>query len=107
MAVHVNYNERMGYWTAMHNGKAIRIWLCKANCLWAEMHFYRKEEDGKRIDMAQLCGFYCDLGHLKRCVSAGCIPDYKGLTFFAEKMTQDTWKAVKALTENGIKVTIK
>lgn len=46
--VHVNYNERMGYYYApATNGKKCKVWLCGANCLWAEMNFYAKKEDGK------------------------------------------------------------
>lgn len=107
MAVRVDYKKRIGCWTATYNGKKKTIWLCRANCLWAEMNFYRKEQDGKRVDMAQLCGFYADPGHLKRCISAGCVPDYKGLTFFASELDAEIWKAVKVLTGNGIKVAIK
>ena len=52
--VHVNYNERMGYYYApATNGKKCKVWLCGANCLWAEMNFYTKKEDGKRVQMVQ------------------------------------------------------
>ena len=88
-------------------GKKAKVWLCGANCLWAEINFYHKEEDGKRTDMAQLCGFFVDIAHLKRYFKNGVKFDYHGLTFFAEQMNAEVWKAVKVLTENGIKVTIK
>ena len=108
MAIRVDYNKRMGYYLAPAcNGKKAKVWFCGANCLWAEINFYRKEEDGKRTDMAQLCGFFMDLQHLKRCLKDGMKLNYHGLTFFAEHMDSEMWKAVKILTENGIKVIIK
>ena len=108
MALRVDFNNRFGYCLVPTvNGKKTKVWLCGANCLWAQINFYRKEEDGKRVDMTQLCGFICDVAHLKRCLKNGVHLNYDGLTFFAEKMDAELWKAVKVLTENGIKVTIK
>lgn len=108
MAIRVDYKKRMGYYLApTSNGKKAKVWLCEANCLWAEMNFYRKEEEGKRTDMAQLCGFFMDIAHLNRCLKNGVRLNFHGLTFFAEQMDSEVWKAVKVLTENGIKVTIK
>ena len=107
MAIRVDYNKRMGYYLApTTNEKTAKVWICGANCLWAEINFYRKEEEGKRVDMAQLCGFFMDVPHLKRCLKDGYLK-FHGLTFFAEQMDAELWKAVKALTEGGIKVTIK
>lgn len=106
--VHVNYNERMGYYYApATNGKKCKVWLCGANCLWAEINFYAKKEDGKRVQMVQFVSFIADNEHLNRCLKNGVKFGYQGLTFFADKMNADLWKAVKALTENGYKVTIK
>ena len=108
MALRVDYKKRMGYYLAPAcNGKKAKVWICGANCLWAEINFYREMEDGKRIDMAQLCGFICDVAHLKRMVANGCKPAYHGLTFFADKLDSEQWKAIRVLTENGYKVTIK
>lgn len=108
MAIRVDYNKRMGYYLATAcNGKKAKVWLCGANCLWAEINFYREEKDGKRHDMAQLCGFFCDHGHLKRYLADVKDAHFKGMTFFAKEMDADLWKAVKILTENGIKITIK
>ena len=94
----------MGYYYApARNGKKAKVWLCGANCLWAEMNFYKNED---KENMVQLCGFICDIGHLKRCFK-GVHSIYHGLTFFADKMNPELWKAVTFMTENGIKVTIK
>lgn len=106
--VHVNYKERLGYYYVPALGRRNRkVWLCGANCLWAEMNFYATEEDGKKVQMAQFYGFISDPEHIKRCLKGGVHLPYHGLTFFADKMNADLWKAVKALTENGYKVTIK
>ena len=104
MALHVDFTmkSRVGYY---RNGKR-KIWLCSANALWAEMNFYAVTEDEKLVQKVQLCGFIADTEHLKRCIKAGII-HYQGLTIFASKMNADMWKAVKMLTKNGIKVTIK
>ena len=103
--LHVDYKNRMGYYYApASNGKKAKVWICDANALWAEINFYKNES---KETMAQLCGFICDVKHLERCLKNGVHFHYHGLTFFADKMNADIWKAVKVLTENGFKVTIK
>lgn len=109
MAVRVDYKNRMGYYYQYSEDKSKKwkIWLCGANAMWAQMYFYTdKDENGKRAQMVQLNGFLADVEHLKRCIKAGFLK-YQGLTFFADKMTPELWKAVKELTQNGFKVTIK
>ena len=109
MALNVDFKmeTRLGYYYApAMRGGMTKVWLCSANCTWAEINFYTKQEDGKRIQMTQLCGFIVDIEHLKRCLK-GVHSNYQGLTFFANKMDAELWKAVKVLTEYGIKVTIK
>ena len=109
MALIVDFKTetRMGYYyVAKGNGKRTKVWLCSANCTWAEIYFYNKVEDGRQATMTQLCGFICDLKHLERWLKNTQAP-YDGLTFFACKMDAELWKAVKILTENGVKVTIK
>ena len=107
MAIRVDYGKRMGYCLAPAcNGKKAKVWICRANCLWAEINFFRRVEDGKRHDKAQLCGFFADLGHLKRYL-VNTETHFHDLTFFAKEMNTELWKAVKILTENGVKVTIK
>lgn len=105
----VDYTNRFGYCSVPSvNGKTTKVWLCGANCLWAEIDFYRTRENGKRTDKVRLWGFICDVAHLERYLQNGVHLDYeRGITFFADKMNAELWKAVKVLTENGIKVTIK
>lgn len=108
MAIRVDYTKRMGYYLApASNGKKAKVWLCGANCLWAEINFYRTVEDGKKTDMAQLCGFFLDHAHLKRYLKNEDHAHFKSLTFFADRMNAELWKAVKILVENGVKITIK
>lgn len=104
MPLRVNYTmkSRIGYYRKQNRN----VWLCSSNSLWAEIHFYAEPEDGKRVQKVQLISFLADVEHLKRCLKAGILK-YQGLTFFADKMTPELWKAVKELTQNGIKVTIK
>lgn len=106
MPLHVDYamKNRIGYYRQEKTNR--KIWLCSSNSLWAEINFYAEQEDNQRIQMAQLCGFIADVEHLKRCLKSGIL-HYKGLTIFSSKMDAEMWKAVKVLTENGIKVTIK
>ena len=108
MALQVDYRDRKGYYyvPSADGSKKCKIWICGANALWAEMYFFAKETDGKREQRVQLYGFLADVPHLERCLKSGYLK-YHGLTFFADKMDADLWKAVKALTEGGIKVTIK
>lgn len=106
--VHVDYNEKLGYYYAPALSRRKRkVWLCGANCLWAEMYFYTEKENGKRRRMAQFLGFFSDSEHIKRCLKSKVPLNYQGLTFYASKMNADLWKAVKALTEHGYKVTIR
>lgn len=106
MPLHVDYamKNRIGYYRQEKTNR--KIWLCSANALWAEINFYVEHRYNQHPQMAQLCGFIANVEHLKRCLTSGIL-HYKGLTFFSSKMDADMWKAVKALTENGIKVTIK
>lgn len=106
--IHVDYKEKLGYYyvPATEGGKR-KVWLCGANCLWAEMYFYTTKEDGKKVQMAQFLGFVGDSEHVKRCLKSGVRFNYQGLTFYASKMSAEHWKAVKALTEYGYQVTIK
>lgn len=74
------------------------------------MYFYTLDQDcrdGKKGDkMAQLIGFWCDTGHLKRAVKDDCYKGADDFHFFADQMDANIWKAVKILVEAGKKVTI-
>lgn len=104
--LHVNYENRIGYYTLHQGENKFKIWFCHANCLCAEVYFYKDEEG---IDMVQLNRFFGDLKHLKNCAKAGLFEDYRvsGVTLFAKEMNDDLWKMVRVFAENGVKVTIK
>lgn len=115
MAISVSYKNRIGYYTKTEKWpdepeRKFKNWICHANCLWADMYFYTLDQDcrdGKKGDkMAQLIGFWCDTGHLKRAVKDGCYKGADDFHFFADQMDADIWKAVKILVEAGKKVTI-
>lgn len=108
--LNVDYKKPYGYCTlTQENGKKFKITFCKANCLWAEMYFYTKEEDGKRTEMAQLYSFLGDIQHLKNCLKSGNkrIKNYSNFVFYAKECNNDVWKAIRLLAEHGKKVTIK
>lgn len=119
MALRVSYKNRIGYYTRTEKwdgepDRKFKNWICHANCLWADMYFYKVEEDyeefGKKHKkgdkMAQLLGFWCDTAHLKRAMKNGGYYGADDFHFFADQMDADIWKAVKVLVKAGKKVTI-
>lgn len=110
MAVRVDFNDRIGYYSlhSQDGQKKWKIWFCRANCLVAEIYFY-KDENGE--GMADLSHFFIDLEHLKRCAKVEFLTNYgrydKGITLYAKKMDNDLWKMARIFAEQGIKVTIK
>ncbi|MCQ2232480.1 MAG: hypothetical protein MJZ30_11595 [Paludibacteraceae bacterium] len=116
MAVNYYYAKPYGYFTSTQKNpikgtvKKFKIYMLQANCLWAELYFFKKkdEEDGKTHNMEQFCGFFHDLKHLKECLSDGDLTNDNDFVFYADniKGNSDVWKAIKVLAENGKKVTI-
>lgn len=120
MALRVDYTNRIGYFTKTEKWpdepeRKFKNWMCHANVdLWADMYFYKVKEDYERPGerhkkgdkVAQLIGFWCDLGHLKRAMKNDCYRGADDFHFFADQMDADIWKAVKILAEAGKKVTI-
>ena len=105
--LNVSYENRIGYYTRTWNGNDYKVWFCHANCLCAEVHFYKDENDR---DMVSLQGFYADIQHLKNCLkdkSLKLYEDCKDFHFYAKELDKDLWKMIKIMTENGIKVTIE
>lgn len=107
MALHVDFENRIGYYTlhSQDGSKKWKIWFCHANALCAEIYFY-KDENGE--EMANLHSFFGDVEHLRRCAKAGLLTNYgAGVTLYAKEMNNDLWKMARIFAENGIKVTIK
>lgn len=103
--LHVDYKNRIGYYTIQRDEQKFKIWLCHANALCAEIYFY-KDENGE--DTSMLYSFYADIQHLKNCAKNGHLKGYEnGVTFYAKELDNDLWKMVRIFAENGIKVTIK
>lgn len=116
----VSYVDRIGWYTKTEKWpdepeQKYKNWICHANCLWADMYFYKVKEDyeefGKKRKkgdkMAQLIGFWCDIGHLKRAMKDDCYSGADNFHFYADQMDAQIWKAVKILAEAGKKVTIE
>lgn len=117
--LNVSYKNRIGYyihtekWPEEPERKS-KNWICHANCLWADMHFYKVAEDyelwGKHYHkgdkMAQVCAFFSDNCHLKTSVARGVYNGCDDFHFFADQMNKDIWAAVKILVNAGKKVTI-
>ena len=120
MALNVSYRNRIGYYTKTEDWpkdepeRKFKNWICHANCLWADMYFYKVREDYEQFGtkykkgdkMAQVIAFWCDTGHLKRALKDGAYHGADDFHFFADQMDADIWKAVKILAEAGKKVTI-
>lgn len=120
MALNVSYRNRIGYYTKTEDWpkdepeRKFKNWICHANCLWADMYFYKVREDYEQFGtkykkgdkMAQVIAFWCDTGHLKRALKDGAYHGADDFHFFADQMDADIWKAVKILVDAGKKVTI-
>lgn len=104
MALHVDFNNRVGYYTLKQGDKRFKIHFCTCNALIAEIYFEKNDDGVCKI----LHSFFGDLDHLKRCAKAKILNHYgNGVTLYASKMTSDHWKMARVFAENGIKVTIK
>lgn len=115
----VSYKNRIGYYTATEKWpdepvKRFRNWMCPANVsLWADMHFYKVDEDYVRYgktykkgdSMAQLVGFFVDAGHLKRCLENGVYDNADHFHFYADRVDAAIWKGIRLLLEAGKTVT--
>ena len=117
--LNVSYKDRIGYYTATQkdlDGNIVKFknWICHANCLWADMYFYKVSEDYERLGkhyhkgdkMVQLICFFSDNSHLKTCLKNGIYDDADDFHFFADQMTSEMWTSVKLLVNAGKKVTI-
>lgn len=119
MALRVSYKNRIGYYTKTERWldepeQKFKNWICHANCLWADMFFYKVNEDFERFGkkfkkgdkMAQVIAFWTDTQHLKNALKDGAYCRADNFHFYADQMDADIWKAVKILAEAGKKVTI-
>lgn len=104
--LNVSYENRIGYYTRTWNGNDYKVWFCHANCLCAEVYFYKDEDDR---DMVSLQRFYADITHLKNYLkgSKAAYADCKDFHFYAKELDKDLWKMIQLLTKHGIKVTIE
>lgn len=118
--LNVSYKNRIGYYTKTEKWPdepecKFKNWICHANCLWADMHFYKVDKDYERFGkkykkgdkMAQLIGFFADNKHLKTCLDHGVYDNCDHFHFFADQMDAEIWQAVKLLSKAGKKVIIE
>lgn len=108
MPLNVSYKNRIGYYTYTTKPKdgpeqKYKIWFCHCNAMVAEIYFYTND---KGVKMAQLHGFFADIGHFKRCMKDNFYENCDNFHFKAEEMSSDIWKMVKELANAGRKVTI-
>lgn len=107
--VNVEYKKPYGTYTLTQKDsqgeKKFKITLCRANCLWAEMVFFKND---KGEDMVQLYNFFSDIKHMKKCIKSGLLKDMDNFRFHAKRIegNKSIWEAIKLLAENGKKVTI-
>lgn len=117
--LNVSYRNRIGYYTkterwADEPERKFKNWICHANCLWADMYFWKAKEDyehfGSKIKkgdkMSNVIAFWLDPQHLKRALKDDAYHSADDFHFFADQMTAKMWTAVKYLAEAGKKVTI-
>lgn len=108
MAVNYVYANPVGYFTETQTcggiKKEYKVSMLRANCLWAELYFYKNEAGD---EMQQFVGFYDDLNHLKENINKGYLKDRDDYHFYASAMYEDHWKAVEELVKAGKRVTIE
>ena len=121
MAVRVSYKNRIGYYTKTETWpkdepvRKYKNWICHANCLWADMYFYKVKEDydrfGEKIKkgtkMCQLIAFWMNPKHLKDALKDDAYRGADNFHFFADQMDAEIWKAVKILADAGKTVIIE
>lgn len=109
--VNVNYKIRYGYVVLKQKrgGKVYtyHVDFCEANCLWAEMYFY-KDEEGKK--MVQLYGILSDLTHLKNMIAdkdCDFFSEWNKVVFYYDNMPKDVERAMLMLVKHGVNVQFK
>lgn len=118
MAVNVSYENRIGYYTKVEKwpgepDQKYKNWICHANCMWADIYFYKLKEDtpryGKKGEkMAQLIAFWSNPAHLEDAIkNCDCYRGADNFHFFADQMDAEIWKAVKILAKYGKTVAIE
>lgn len=119
--LNVSYKNRIGYYIKTERYpkdepvRKFKNWICHANCLWADMYFYKVDEDYERFGkkykkgdkMAQLVCFFSDIKHLKTCLNNGIYDDCDNFHFYEEQMYDKIWSAVKILAKAGKKIIIE
>lgn len=105
MALHVDFDRKLGHYTLKVADKTYKIYFCACNALCAEIHLYKDEQGEKR---GLLHSFFGDVQHVRNCAKNGILTGYgNGITLYAKEMNNDLWKMARIFTEQGIKVTIK
>lgn len=109
MPLNVSYKNRIGYCTLHSQDKQHKwkIWFCHANCMCAMIYFYNEVENGKRVPMTQLHGFFLDSDHAKGLIKRDFFTNYTNFHFYEKEMDSRMWQLVKIMTQHGIKVTIE
>lgn len=110
MSVNVNFNARYGFVTKQYTNKegvkvTYKAYLCQANCMWAEIYFYKDEENE---EIAQLDGFFMDIKHMERVLADGWYTKNKeSFTFYYDVLNKETEKAAIMLAKKGVDVRFK
>lgn len=108
--LHVDYKNPYGYYTLTqkqeYGVKKFKITLCRANCLWADIYFYKNEE---KKSMVNPHAFSLDTQHLERCLKNHVYDEANNFVLYAKEIQKESqiWKAIRILTKYGKTVTIK
>ncbi len=116
----VSYKNRIGWYTSTEKWpdepeRKFKNWICHANCLWAEMYFWKVAEDyeqfGKHYKkgdkLAKVVGFCADTKHLKAVLKDGGYKNCDNFHFYIEEMDARIWAAVRLLAKYGKTVIIE
>lgn len=108
MAVNYVYANPVGYFTETQSYKdeerKYKVSMLRANCLWAELFFFK---DSECREMEQFVGYCADLAHLRRKIKDGDLWNRDDYHFYASAMDTKTWNAVAELVKAGKRVSIE
>ena len=120
MALRVSYKNRIGWYTKTERWpdepeQKYKNWICHANCLWADMYFWKAKEDyeyfGSKVKkgdkMSKVITVWLDPQHLKRALKAGAYCGADNFHFYADQMDKKIWAAVRILAQSGKTVIIE
>jgi hypothetical protein len=105
MALHWDWNNKIGELLINQNGKEFTINIYKGNALAIFIHEFTDKEGVERYNMYN---FFCDKEHFKNCTSDkswNYAEEWVKLTLW--KVPNDFWIILKDLVKRGVNIEIR